>query len=95
MGEQDGRAVLVLRGSVAPEDIPVLCRRARGLLERTDAELMVCDVGALADPDAVTVEALARVRLTAGRLGRRVHLRDPCVELLELIAFMGLADILL
>jgi ABC-type transporter Mla MlaB component len=95
MAEQTIPAVLVLRGPIAPRDIPALCRRARGLLEQSEAELMVCDVGALADPDAVTVEALARVRLTARRLGCRVHLREPCVELLELMAFMGVADVLL
>jgi STAS domain-containing protein len=86
---------LVVRGPIAPQDIPALCRRARALLERSDAELVVCDVGGLADPDAVTVEALARVRLTVRRLGRRFGLRHPCQELGELLAFMGLTDILL
>jgi ABC-type transporter Mla MlaB component len=87
-------AVLILAGRIAPQDIPALCRCARELLERTDAELVVCDVGALAAPDAVAVEALARVRLTVGRLGRGFRIRHPCQELWELLAFMGLADIL-
>jgi hypothetical protein len=64
------------------------------LLERSEAELVVCDVGALVEPDAVAVEALARVWLTVRRLGRRVRLRRSCQELEELLAFMGLADIL-
>jgi ABC-type transporter Mla MlaB component len=85
---------LVVRGPIAPQDIPALCRRARAVLERSDAELVVCDVGGLAHPDAVTVEALARVRLTVRRLGCRFGLRHPCRELGELLAFMGLADIL-
>jgi hypothetical protein len=29
-----------------------------------------------------------------GRLGRRVRVRNSCPELQELLAFMGLADIL-
>jgi ABC-type transporter Mla MlaB component len=85
---------LVLRGPIAPQDIPALCRRACALLERSDAELVVCDVEYLVEPDAVTVEALARVRLTVRRLRGRVRLHHLCRELRELLAFMGLADIL-
>jgi ABC-type transporter Mla MlaB component len=87
-------AVLVLRGSIAPQDIPTLCRQACTLAEGSDAELVVCDVGALLEPDAVAVEALARVQLTMRRLGCRVRVRHSCDELEELLAFMGLADIL-
>jgi len=94
MADHRGPALLVLRGPIAPQDIPALCRYAREVLERSDAELVVCDVGALVAPDAVAVEALARVRLTARRLGRGVRLRHSCRELRELLAFMGLADIL-
>jgi len=89
------QALLVLRGPIVPQDIPELCRRARALAERSHAELVVCDVRALAQPDAVAVEALARVQLTVRRLGRRVTVRHSCHELRELLAFMGLADILL
>jgi hypothetical protein len=85
---------LVFRSPIEPQDIPVLCRRARVLLERSEAELVVCDVAALVDPDAVAVEALARVWLTVRRLGRGVRLRRSCHELEELLAFMGLAEVL-
>jgi hypothetical protein len=85
---------LVFRSPIEPQDIPLLCWGARVLLERSEAELVVCDVGALVEPDAVAVEALARVWLTVRRLGRRVRLRRSCQELEELLAFMGLADIL-
>ena len=64
------------------------------LLEGCDAELVVCDVGGLVDPDAVTVDALARLQLTARRLGRRIRLRDPCGELRQLLALMGLGEVL-
>jgi hypothetical protein len=64
------------------------------LLEGSDADRVVCDVGALVDPDVVTVEALARVRLTARRLGRGVRVRSACDELLDLVALMGLSDVL-
>ena len=95
MAANRGLAVLLLHGPIVPQDIPALCRRACSLVERTDADLVVCDVGALVAPDAVAVEALARVRLTVRRLGRRVCVRQSCPELRELAAFMGLADILL
>jgi ABC-type transporter Mla MlaB component len=86
--------VLAFGGRIARADIPALCERVRALLEGCDAELVVCDLGALVDPDAVTVDALARLQLTARRLGRRVRLRDPCAELQELLALMGLDDVL-
>jgi anti-anti-sigma regulatory factor len=86
--------VVVLNGRIARADIPALCERVRVLLEGSDAELVICDVGALVDPDAVMVDALARLQLTARRLGRRIRLRDACGELQELLALMGLGDVL-
>jgi len=47
-----------------------------------------------ADPNAITVDALARLQLAARRLSCRLLLRNASPELLELVAFMGLADIL-
>jgi hypothetical protein len=41
-------------------------------------------------PDLATVEALARVELTARRLGSGICLRGASVELLELLALCGL-----
>jgi hypothetical protein len=46
------------------------------------------------DPDAVTVDALARLQLAAKRLSCRLLLSHASPELLELVAFMGLADVL-
>jgi hypothetical protein len=46
------------------------------------------------EPDAVTVDALARLQLAARRLSCRLRLRNASPELLELVAFMGLADVL-
>lgn len=85
--------VLVISGPIAPADISGLCDRVRMLLEASDAVLVDCDVGALDDPDAVMVDALARVQLTARRLGRRVRLRDACGELQELLDLMGLSGV--
>jgi ABC-type transporter Mla MlaB component len=84
-----------IEGPVARADIPALCERVRALLEGVDADRLVCDVGAILDPDAVTVDALARIQLTAGRLGRQVRLSGASPELEELLAFMGLSDVIL
>jgi hypothetical protein len=46
------------------------------------------------DPDAVTVEALARLQLATRRHGYRVRLCNASDELLDLLAFMGLRDVL-
>ena len=52
-----------------------------------------CDVGALA-PDAVTVDALARLQLAARRAGLEIRLSHASSELEELVAFAGLAEVL-
>jgi ABC-type transporter Mla MlaB component len=52
------------------------------------------DLPGLCEPDAVTVDALARLQLAARRCACRVRLRGASDELRELVAFMGLADIL-
>ncbi len=74
-------------------EIPALCERVRDLVERTDANRLVCDVGAILDPDAVTVDALARVQLTARRVGLQVRLEHASPELRDLLAFMGLSKV--
>jgi ABC-type transporter Mla MlaB component len=91
---EPGASDLVLTGPITRADFPALCARAREVLEGKDRDPVVCDVGALADPDAVTVDALTRLQLTARRVGRRVHLRHACVELQDLLVFMGLDDVL-
>ena len=53
----------------------------------------LCDVTGV-EPDAVTVDALARLQLAAGRLGCTVRLRNASAELRELVALMGLRDVL-
>ena len=45
-------------------------------------------------PDAVTVDALARLQLAARHYGCRVRLRHASCQLLDLVAFMGLTDVL-
>jgi anti-anti-sigma regulatory factor len=55
---------------------------------------VVCDVGGILDADALTVDALARLQLTAQRSGRRVRLRNASPALRDLLALVGLCDVL-
>jgi ABC-type transporter Mla MlaB component len=85
-------AVLVIRDPIALADVAGLCERLRRTLLAEDADEVVCDVSALTRIDAGTVDALARLQLTARRLGRRMRLRNAPPRLRELIAFFGLSD---
>jgi ABC-type transporter Mla MlaB component len=80
-------------GPIARADLPGLCARVCTLLESSGASVVLCDVSGV-DPDAVTIDALARLQLAARRHGCEVRLRNPSDELLELVAFMALRDVL-
>jgi hypothetical protein len=87
-------ADLVMDGPVSLVDIPALCDRVRVILEHGRADVVLCDTGALVRPDAVSVDALSRLELTARQLGGRVRFLHACGELRELLAFVGLGDVL-
>jgi hypothetical protein len=89
-----GAIVWAVGPSIRRVDIPRLCGQLLALLQVSDAAVVVCDVGAVTDPDAVTVEALARLQLTALRRGRRIHLDGACDRLWDLLALTGLRDVL-
>jgi ABC-type transporter Mla MlaB component len=82
-----------VRGPIAPPDLPGLCDRVCALLEASGAAVAWCDVCGV-NSDAVTVDALARLQLAAGRHGCQVRLLGASDELRDLVAFMGLEDVL-
>jgi ABC-type transporter Mla MlaB component len=82
-----------IAGPIAREDLPGLCERVCVLLASTDAEVVLCDVRGV-EADAVTVDALARLQLAARRHGCQVRLRNACSDLRELVAYLGLGDVL-
>ncbi|MEP6642150.1 MAG: STAS domain-containing protein [Gaiellales bacterium] len=82
-----------VEGPIVRADLPGLCARVCGLLEQSGARVAFCDVIGV-DADAVTVDALARLQLAARRYGCRVRLRNASAELREIVAFMGLEDVL-
>ena len=85
--------VLVLVGSIAPQDVEALCARM-GAAIGIGGGPIVCDVGGLEEPDVLTIDALARLQLVAIRSGRRLWLRHAPDELRKLIALLGLAGVL-
>jgi ABC-type transporter Mla MlaB component len=80
-------------GPIAREDLPGLCDRVCALRGGADATVAFCNVAGV-PADAVTVDALARLQLAARRCGCQVRLRDASTELLNLVALMGLGDVL-
>lgn len=87
------RVLLVpVRASGGAQAALRLCGSLRDRLLASDADVAVLDVAALTAPDAATVDALARVLLTARRLGRDVRLRHPSPRLVELLELFGLDE---
>lgn len=82
-----------IRGPVEHSDLPGLCARVCALLSADRGALLDCDVAGVA-PDAVAIDALARLQLAARRQGCRIRLRHASPELVELVAFLGLDDVL-
>jgi anti-anti-sigma regulatory factor len=64
------------------------------LAARERSPTIVCDVGAIVDPDAATIDVLARLQLHVRRSGCQVRLLNACEELHELLELMGLYDAL-
>ena len=84
---------LAIRGPIARADLPGLCDRVCALLRDAPGTVVLCDVHAV-EPDGVTVDALCRLQLAARRHGCQIRLRHASRELLELVEFMGLTDVL-
>jgi ABC-type transporter Mla MlaB component len=85
--------VFAIDGPIARADLPGLCTRVCGLLAASGAKVALCEVVGV-EPDAVTIDALARLQVAARRNRCQVRLRNASSELIELIGFMGLTDVL-
>jgi hypothetical protein len=56
--------------------------------------IVVVDVSALTEPDPAILDALVRLQLAARRLGSSIRLENACTELVDLLALVGLSDVL-
>jgi mannose-6-phosphate isomerase-like protein (cupin superfamily)/ABC-type transporter Mla MlaB component len=81
-----------IRGPIALADLQGLCDRVCAIIGDV-GKTVACDVTS-ANPDAVTVDALARLQLAASRRGCIVRLQNASKPLLDLVELMGLSNIL-
>lgn len=85
--------VFAVGAGITRADIPCLCAAlADQLRGRAGPGQVICDVSE-AQADVVTIEALARLRLTAGRYGWRFNTQGTTDELLLLFSLMGLGGL--
>lgn len=77
-----------------PLDLPALCAHLRRRLVETDAVQVICDVRRLTHPSTTTLDALARLQLTARRLGCRLWLHHPHPRLRALLELAGLSEVI-
>lgn len=88
------RAVdVAIRGPLTRTDLAGLTTRLCEAIEASGAVIVVCDVDG-AGADAVTVDALAHLQLIARRHGGELRLGRASADLRELIALLGLDDVL-
>jgi ABC-type transporter Mla MlaB component len=84
--------VIVVHSPIA---LPELGERVRVVIvDRGDTGVVRCDVSACRELDEVTLDVLARLQLVARRLGTSVQLDNAGARLLDLIALVGLSDVL-
>ncbi len=84
---------LVIGERITLDDVVALCERVRAALQEADADVVVCDVGRVTDPDLGTIGALARIQLTVRRLGCEVRLDDASPALRGLLGLAGLREV--
>jgi ABC-type transporter Mla MlaB component len=87
------RPAFSIWGPITRTDLPGLCDRVCAVLADAAGGELSCDVGTVPS-DAVTIEALALLQLAARRQGCRIVLRNASADLVGLVAFLGLGDVL-
>jgi len=81
-----------LAGTVDGADPAAPYTRISLLLGTSGATLALCDVSGVR-ADAITLDALARVRLAARRHGCRLRLRGASNDLVELLTYTGFDEV--
>ena len=92
-GDAPASHTLDLVDPVGAADIPPLCRRAECLLSGDYAAVIVCDLKGVTSPDVATVDALARLQLTARRHAGGIRLVNVSPALEDLLRFSGLGSL--
>lgn len=79
-----------LHGPDADAWLSALCERIRAILDRDPGARVDCDLAPLGRADLETVNALARLQLTARRGGSHISVRHAPEGLSDLLALLGL-----
>lgn len=90
----DSAVTLAVGAAVTRADIAGLCTGLAALVDGRERGVVVCDVSGVGRPSVVTVEALARLGLTARRHGWRLVLDGAGPDLRALVRLLGLAGAL-
>lgn len=78
-------------GCVSLAEIGCWCERLRRRVgEQGEIRVVICDLAAVGQPDLATVDLLARLKLTAHRLGCEFSVRSPGEDLRSLLELTGL-----
>jgi ABC-type transporter Mla MlaB component len=85
---------LMIGSQLSLKDVRGLGKRARDLIIQNHPHTIACDVGGIIDPDAETLDALARLQLMTRREGAEIRLRNASSDLLELVVLAGLEEVL-
>ena len=83
--------VVELRSAMTPDDVARVCERVEALLR---AQVPVR--AHVAEADVAVIDALARMRLWAGRLHALLDVTatdDRCLELVELVGLTGVLQV--
>ena len=85
--------LLEIRAPLRRDDLPGLFARTCAMLQEHRPDRILCDVSGI-EPDAVSMDALARLQLAAQRTGCRVAFQGASPRLRALVDFSGLAGVL-
>ena len=91
------RLRVTLDADAGIQAIDELCRRVQSLPthRRRDApSSFECEVHLRGSPNLTTIDALARLQLTALRVGASITFRCPNGHLVELVAMVGLHEVI-
>jgi ABC-type transporter Mla MlaB component len=84
-------AVLALPRRIEADDLPGLWDRVRRVLDQP-LDLLVCDLSAVDEADAVLLDAVARIQLLARRAGCQVRIDRASSAVTGLFELAGLKD---
>jgi anti-anti-sigma regulatory factor len=85
--------VLAIGSTIDRREILALCDRLRDLLATNPGKVVTCDLTELDQADVAVVDAIIRLTLTARRHGRQLQIRQASPELQDLLALMGLSEV--